>query len=575
LLLLVGGCLKLPNSGPPPECDVTADCEPGTSEVCDEGLCWGNPPPGQFAVVISPPSTRSDLIATELTAVDISADGWLDPIASAWPISLHGRIEAACEDCRVGSSIAATITVRRPSVIPGAPAFLASTSSDPDAPSADSFAVWVPAPGADDPPFQITIQPSESEPIFPGGPTPAEVVPPLRISLSGADLAVGLDVLLSADQIRTVHGQILNQQNEGASGRKVFARGRVDPMLPLERVSTIATTNSNGDFTLLLGTDALDVIDVIVEPPQGAIAPTLIAADRYASSTEPLVIHLPPPAGPTHVSIPVVHVDTNGSDAPVATAKVEMFTTITLPDDPQVTAVFSVSGQTDDLGHFEADVIAGSASTPRTYSVRIVPPPEAITASKLSTVEVGPDGGTLATVRLDQRSSVNGVIVDAGGTPVDSVTVKAMPSLFFLWSLDEDTQELLTSRGRPETITNLDGTFTVWLDPSISGVPMTYDLAVEPADFSAVPRATVAGIDATVSQDLESIFLPESAYVRGVVTDPSGNPLADAQVKIYEIAAEEGACIAQHAPQDCQPPAIIRATGRTDESGIVRLTLPR
>ena len=66
LLTLLAGCLDVP-SGPDVECSTTSDCDSASGEICDEGVCWGNPPQGMYAVVISPPSSRKDLVPRELT----------------------------------------------------------------------------------------------------------------------------------------------------------------------------------------------------------------------------------------------------------------------------------------------------------------------------------------------------------------------------------------------------------------------------------------------------------------------------------------------------------------------------
>ena len=57
-LLASAGCLSVPE-GPIPQCETSADCDRAHGEVCEEGVCWGNPPAGPFAAIVSPPSERS------------------------------------------------------------------------------------------------------------------------------------------------------------------------------------------------------------------------------------------------------------------------------------------------------------------------------------------------------------------------------------------------------------------------------------------------------------------------------------------------------------------------------------
>jgi hypothetical protein len=569
-LLLLSACVVLPSESAP-ECVTSSDCNTAAGEECEEGVCWGDPPGGTFSAVLSPPAYRSDLVATEVSAVTIQPDGWLDPMSTAWPVALHGRIESSCGQCRQGVPIPATITVRRPSRIPGAPAFIASTSNDPFTPTLDSFSLLLPSIVEGDAPFVVTISPSETEPIGPDGPTPAELVPPLRVTVTQNDLDYGLALTLTADAIRTVHGRVIDAGGAGMAGMRVYAKGRVDPQLPLERVSTIATTDGNGDYLLVLGSDTLDVIDVVAEPPPGQVLPRLIAHDLFASSTDDLMLQMPPITGSTQVSIPVVYTDTNGTDSPVVNATVELSW---IAQDSTFEAIYTVEGQTDEGGRFEAAVLAGTANAPRTYHVRITPSPDSITASKVDVVEVAA-GGDLPTERLDHGSTITGVVVDFDGAPVGGVTVSAKPSLSFLWSLDTESQSVVIDRGQPTTVSNPDGTFVLWVDPAASGIAAIYDLDIEPVDFAAVPRATVTGVDGSADQDLGVVFLPDAAHVRGIVTDPFGTALGDTQVRIYEVVTDLGACIEQNAPADCQPPAIVRGTGRSDDQGIVRLTLPR
>ena len=51
-------------------CDVQSDCD--FAEVCDEGICWGNPPTAQFAALLVPPADEGDdLAVTEIPWLDI------------------------------------------------------------------------------------------------------------------------------------------------------------------------------------------------------------------------------------------------------------------------------------------------------------------------------------------------------------------------------------------------------------------------------------------------------------------------------------------------------------------------
>lgn len=575
-LLLVSACIAAPTSGPPPECSVDSDCNVSGGEICEQadGLCYGDPPSTQYAVVIGAPADRPDLVSSELPAVVVAPDGWMSDLQMAWPATIHGRLTASCNGCRDGAAIPATITVRRASLIAGGPEYLTTAMSvaDPTTGNTDSFGVTVPDLATDDPPYQVHIEPSDTDTLAPGGPTPAEVVPPLTVTVGADQIHGALAITLTADQVRTVSGRVVDSLGDGVPLMKVSALGRVDPLRPLERVSTIAITDANGYFTVLLGPDALDVIDVVAAPPSGAIAPTIFAHDRFVGATGQLTLRMPLTPGTTHVSLPVVHDDTNGSTAPVPGARVQMATSITDPIDSQMEAIFAVDGYSDDAGHFDADVIAGTAIKPQQYLARISPPADSIAASEVVGVDVGSDGGALPTVPLGQRADLSGAIFDVTGQPVEGVEVTASPSLAFLWGLDSADQQVAAEREAPTATSNPDGTFTVWVDPALSGMATSYDLSIVPPDFSQWPRWTLPAIDGSADQDLGVVALPDHAYVRAKVLDPDGHLLPGAEVRIYEIVPSVAACAA---PANCQPPAILRGSGRSDDHGIAHVTLPR
>lgn len=570
--LSLAACVDL-TGAPAPECETTDDCNAGAGEVCDEGVCWGDPPAGVYAFLVGPPAERPDLAPTELIDVDIRSDGWLDDLAVDPAVYLHGRIIADCDACRTDATVAASITVRRESRIPGGREFWTSGTSIADATTGDSFSIPLPPIGLDDPVYTVTIEPSRDVPIFESGPTPAELVPPLRLTVSVEELSGGLDVVLAADEVRTIQGRVVDAVGDGVPGYRVSARGRVDPLRPLEPVSTIATTDAEGWFTLFLGRDALDVVDVEAAPPSGAVAPTLIAHDRFIGTLDPVTLRIPLYGDPAEVTVPVVVVDTAGGETPVPVAQVELTTQLDGVLDLGVEAFFTVRGETDDQGVFAANVIGGTTVDPQEYEARIVPPPESLAASKIDVIAV--DGDETVPFQLGQRTTITGVLEDASGEPAASVTVTATPSPFFTWGLDEETQARLQQRTPASTVTYADGAFTLWVDPSVAGQVASYDLACEPAEDARVPRWTFTEIEAAESIDLGTRMLPDAAHVRGLVVDAAGEPVAGASVRIYEIDLDGSVCIAENAPADCQPPAILRATSRSDERGIVHLVLPR
>jgi hypothetical protein len=579
-LLLVGltGCVARLDTAPP-ECEVTTDCNHGAGEICEEGRCWGDPPPGPFAIAIGVPAERFyDLAFTELSGVEIAADGWIPNLVVNNASFLEGRIEGRCDGCREGAGIAATVTVKRASTIPGGAELIRTTTIDgDDGTYPESFAIPLPPIlSADEPPYQVTIEPATTGELFPGGPPPAAVLPPLRLVFGLGTLDGPQTIVVDASDVQVVTGTIVNSVGQGIGGMRVEARARLDldTDKPLDRVSTIATTEPDGDFTLLVAGDDVGVVDVIASPPAGVIAPTLIGHDRFIGGGDELVLQMPSYPAATQITLPVVASDGAGNPVGVASARVQLTTTIGDPSGTE--AVFTVIGMTDARGDFSAEVLAGSTTAARHYDARVYPGGESQYASRTDVdVQVGAQGGVLATVELARRSSLTGIVLDAQGQPVEGVRIEAEPAIDYLWTLDADAQVLWKERPVAFTQTQPDGAFTLWVDPGSEFLAARYDLVMVPPDFALVPRFTVRGVSGGEDIELETIVAPDGADVRGQVTDLAFLEVPAAEVTIYAAADDYGACIAPNAPEDCQPPATRLAVGQADDDGIVRLVLPR
>src|SRR5678816_211888 len=86
-LLLAAACIDVPD-GPAPECKATADCDRAAGEVCEDGTCWGNPPPGPFAALVSPPKEHlDDLVSREIEDLPIPDFGWIGDISLDEPVT--------------------------------------------------------------------------------------------------------------------------------------------------------------------------------------------------------------------------------------------------------------------------------------------------------------------------------------------------------------------------------------------------------------------------------------------------------------------------------------------------------
>ena len=181
-------------------------------------------------------------------------------------------------------------------------------------------------------------------------------------------------------------------------------------------------------------------------------------------------------------------------------------------------------------------------------------------------------------VMLPSRVALRGVVRDAHGDKLSDVQVTARPSLRFSWSLEDKPQAFLSAIPTPSVLTPKSGEFVLFVDPTVAGVAGTYDLVFEPSAKSGAPTWTEGEIEIGQATDvhLPDITLPDAAMVHGLVTDASGLPVDGSEVKLFRIETSLALCSeVRHAPDSCPIPARLQGRGDTDDSGIVRLTLPR
>jgi hypothetical protein len=581
--LLLAACISPKAGGPPPQCELDADCNTAAGEVCGEGICWGDPPAGDYAAVIGPPTMlRSDLIATEVPSLSIAPDGTIADLVVHAPAMLTGHVRMACPSelplCTSPVPVPATISVARTSRFGGGNDFRTAAAAEMTA-DGSGFAIPVPAMREDDPPYVLTVTPASFVEADDATIDPAALAPPLRLEVRPGDDITGLELLLGGDGPRLVVGKVLDGAGRGIARARLTAYGRWDASLPLERVGTLATTRSDGSFRLLVAGRAKPVIDIVVQPPEGAVAPTLRlgdidAGDPYRDLGE---LRLPSFPVPTTFRIPVAGFDPSGAPRPVVGATVTVSAVI---DDGvgsgDAVATFEVATTTGPGGDALLSLIPGSPTATRTYQMRINPPAESPFAAIYErTLVVGASGGVLQQVRLPKRVPITGVVRDADGAPVEGVTVVAKPALRFTWTLDDTTQVLLEGIQPAAQVTAEDGSFVVFVDPDVAGEPASYDLECEPPTGALLPRWTAVDVDAGASE--QTIGLPAAAYVHGRVVDGETNGVADAEVRIFQASTEVDSCAAgPYRPGGgCEVPASLLALGRSDGDGWVRLVLPR
>lgn len=577
----LGACLDVP-SGPAPECTKASDCDTTNGEICDEGTCYGNPPQGTYAMVISPPAERQDLVSRELVMPMIADDGWIANVALERPTVFMGRVEATCNPptpCDRGA-IGATITITRPSMFKGGPGFkvIANAKATLDS-SGPSFEVALPKTAAKDAHYVVTVIPTGrgDEPQG-GSPSAAELYPPMRFTLEAKNNSYTKTVLLGGATLPTIDGTVVGSAGGGLSHYRVVALGHWEASAPPTEVSSVDYTGSDGKFHIVLAENLVGTVELVARPaPTAPAAPTL--HQQQISSTVSSIRTLVQPANLGNVksyAFPIRGVDGSGSINGVRGARVTVTATLGGAATGQTLATFAAEGTADDNGNVSLALLDGSGITQQ-YRLDVVPP----ASSNMGVVFDVPLSLAAMPLLLPTRIALRGQVADYLGNPLKDVSVTARPSLRFTWSFPDAPQAFVSAIPAATTLTPATGEFALWVDPTIATLWGHYDLAFEPASKARAPSWVKTDVEiprdttlSTVSVDL--IRLPDAAAIRGIVIDPDGIEVEGAEVKIFRLNASLALCAeVLNAPSSCPIPAALQGRGDSDRAGIVRLTLPR
>jgi len=228
LTLLLAGCIEIPQP-PTPECTVDTDCQTSLGEVCSSGVCYGGPPFGMFAAVVTPPSDRSDLISVEVASINLPNNGDLSTFELEAPVAINGRIECATMNC-TNSSIAATILVTRAPLFAGGTGFSAGATSKDGLPrGTNSFSISVPRSHVGEPPYVVTVVPAGNGALPPanGALSAAELAPPTSFTVAPMiDTNTDTKVLGSASS-QVISGLLTDGANHPLTKYRVVARGKL------------------------------------------------------------------------------------------------------------------------------------------------------------------------------------------------------------------------------------------------------------------------------------------------------------------------------------------------------------
>jgi hypothetical protein len=579
-LLLAAGCLSVPNKQQP-ACKSDSDCNTGAGEVCDEGVCYGDPPMGMFAATLGPPSDRTNVVQTEIPALMIPSNGWLGDVVLDAPVTISGRVEAYCPGTMTCSdaSLPATITVTRAPRFAGGPGFHAIVDAkDGIARGSTSFSVGVPRTQDGDAEYVVTIMPDGRAPGPPtnGTTAPSEIAPPKRVVLAAPSDLPAMTFTLGSADAPVITGSLSDGNGHVLTHYRVVAIGRWDVNDAPTEVSTIDYT-ANGYFSLTLADGIYGNVEIVATPyDTNVVAPTL-----HLPNVPPLVgqkaLTAPPALGnPIQVTIPITGVAGSGQIGPVAGARVILHATYSPALSGGAHADLEEEVTTGDDGIAKLTVLDGSAFS--AYTLRVIPPVSSSLGIVYDQMWTLDQSGT--EVRLAPRIALRGTLIDTRGNAIGNASVTARPSLQFQWSLLPAAQDFLTQIPAPTAVTPESGDFVVWVDPFLATAWGTYDLDIEPASGDDVPSWTVAGIDIPRAGQsvvpLGPVTVPDAANIHGRITDPAGNPVEGGELRVFSLATDSAVCAnTDYHPAACVIPAHQVGHGASDADGTVRLTLPR
>lgn len=585
--LALAGCIELKPADPAaPMCRIDEECD--TGEVCgSDGICYGNPPALRLGAELFPPAALGmELARSDLGEIGISPDGTIENLTFLPSVRVAGRVVLAGEP---DLSVSARIVFRRASRIPGGPDYVVTAQAQPGKrPGETGFVARLVPNDPQDPDdlYEVSIYPDDTPSSDLIAPSPAELAPPRRdfvaIHADHDDMTL---LLGEEDGMKEIRGRVLDAVSKGVPGLIVRAYGTFQPGARRELASSLGRTDLQGWFSIRVPIKWQDTFDLVVAPAKGGepfpsvvrtgvLVPDPVTWPTTEATTIP-DIRLPAFPTPVTFTLPVAGWSPGGGLEPAAGTTVKLTTVLDASGD---VTTFEAEGVADAAGNVNVKLVPATASGNRTYFLAATPPPTAAYASLAGeTLAVGTLGGTLEQKVLPPRVYVTGTVVSHDGAALENATVRAQPSYGFLLGLESSQRQALTQFAWPEVVTDRDGRFGIYLDPGVLGLATSYDLEIIPPASSLRPRWSMDELsldpyaDRTEPLDVGRVVLPDASYARGVVTDPSGGPVAEAEMRLY-VVQDAPACAAK--ATDCQPLARLRSIAKSGPEGDLFLVLP-
>ncbi|NVB78135.1 MAG: hypothetical protein HOV81_07060 [Kofleriaceae bacterium] len=374
----------------------------------------------------------------------------------------------------------------------------------------------------------------------------------------------------------TISGTLKDSLGTALVGYRVVALGKIDAQSAQTEVSTVDYV-TNGQYTITLADSVVGQIEIAATPYEdNVVAPSLHLTNM---SPTPGARPLAQPSGlgnSVKVKLLVKGLAGDGMVKPVTGARVIVTGTVDAAFTGAAGAELTSEAITGDDGYATLSLLDGVALVP-TYKLRIVPP----ASSNLGAVYDAPFALTTTDVQLPSRVAISGKVVDFAGTPLRDVTVTARRSQRFLWTLRPEAQDFLDEIPAATTITQANGIFVVWVDPALDDAWGRYDVTFETPKGSTAPTWQILDLEiprvsSQATINLDSVTMPDAAYLHGRIVDPHGEPVEGSSLRIFQIPPPTTLCTdLTHAPDVCELDAQVAGTGESDGDGIVRLDVAR
>lgn len=523
---------------------------PGATVSCSPPEC---PADSTLLLVaeVDPPSD-SRLVRQEFGSVSLDPQTGMFTLAFDQQVTLTGTVKVGSGD--MAKPVAATVVATRPSRILGRPDVVYQGTVDPI-----------------DGTYSLVVSRSlaAEKYVLRVTTTDLSLVPPKTLPVF-ADADKIVDVTFESPlTLPEIHGTIVDSLQQPVAGMQVQATTAATATTAAVVVSTTTVTDANGAYSIRLVSNPPDKVTL-------SATPTMLAADELPTLSRTLdttklgptsamtaTLTVPPlPAG-VHVNYNVVGNGTSGALIPVTAATCVFVADVSDPHAADgTTATFRTSAMTDSItGAVGVDLIP-TANGNRSYMVTVSPDAAQPFATLTTTVSVAP-GGYGPDIVLSLRAQLSGRVLDPDGHALKNLMVVPAASTLAATLL---ATPFATATTPQQANAGTDGRFSLRLDEGV------WDVGLVPPADAMLPRLWLTQLDLNQDLDVGTVQVPRGVVVHGVVHDPSGAPLAHANVRIYTVTSGNADC----APTDqqCLAPPRLRAEGSSGADGVVSLILP-